>query len=152
MIIMIMIIIGGLFLKPIQMSICLCFKLSYTRVHLSVCLSHHQILQKNYCHSWFQRGEDTGLFPKFIHCPCVCSCWLCSLLVTWLSLFTWKKVSRQYRAFVLQIQKSIRLFTLLPIKWMKSTIMYRLISGWSTQSLSGSQPIEDSHPMSCLPG
>ena len=104
MIIIIMIIIGGLFLKPIQMSICLCFKLSYTCVHLSVCLSHHQILQKNYCHSWFQRGEDTGLFPKFIHCPCVCSCWLCSLLVTWLSLFTWKKVSRQYRAFVLQIQ------------------------------------------------
>ena len=31
------------------------------------------------------------------------------------------------------------------------TLIYRLISGWSTRSLSGSQTIEDSHPMSCLP-
>ena len=33
---------------------------------------------------------------------------------------------------------------------MKWTLKYRLISNWSTWSLSGSQPIEDSHPMSCL--
>ena len=37
-------------------------------------------------------------------------------------------------------------------EWIGHVGIYCLILGWSTQSLWGSQSIEDSHPIRCLPG
>ena len=37
-------------------------------------------------------------------------------------------------------------------EWMKWTLIYRLLSGWSIRSLCGPQPIKDLNLMSCLPG